>query len=364
MKISKNQIVSGVVAVALAAASYVFLPSNDITLDPSVSYGILNYTQSGTEADPIVIDANGANIQCVNLLGDWLVFKNGFVHGCEGHGIYTDAKNIVIENNTVYDTVRENNSTATTCKNPNSGWGSAIKVRVGGDNVTIRGNTVHQNCGEGIAATRASNVMIENNIVWDNYSINIYIDNSRNVKVRNNIISCLGGYLRNGNRPAGIGIGEEFYQGWGAQLHDLEIYGNEMRDCHAGIQGIGSDVGGVYTNILIDNNTVYSSIKRPISWDVAKNSNVIISNNKLHALSIWVRNSAGVSLVNNALIGAVTPIPVTRTNTPTITATQSVPPTVTRTPTRTPTKPTPPTAIPTICETAVSDHFWFMGCTK
>lgn len=354
MKISKTQIIGGLAATVLALGFAALQPSNDITLDPSVSYGTLNYTQSGTEADPVVIDANGANIECVNLLGDWLVFKNGIVHGCVGHGIYTDAKNIVIENNTVYDTVRENNSTATTCKNPNSGWGSAIKVRVGGDNVTIRGNTVYQNCGEGIAATRASNIVIENNTVWDNYSINIYVDNSYNVTVRNNTISCLGGYLRNGNRPAGIGIGEEFYQGWGAQLHDLEIYGNQMRDCHAGIQGIGSDVNGVYTNVLIDNNTVYSSIKRPISWDVAKNSNVVISNNKLHALSIWIRNSAGVSLVNNTVIGATTPIPGTPTVTPAITLTKTKTPTATSTPalpTRTPTVVPFQTAV---CEEALS----------
>ena len=38
--------------------------------------------------------------------------------------------------------------------------------------------------------------------------------------------------------------------------------------------------------------------------------------------------------------------------------------TVTRTPTHTPTITPTVFVIPTVCETAVSEHFWFMGCTK
>lgn len=62
--------------------------------------------------------------------------------------------------------------------NRNSNWGSGIKVRVGGDNALIEGNTVYHNYGEGIAVTRGIGCVVRNNHVFDNFAVQIYIDNS------------------------------------------------------------------------------------------------------------------------------------------------------------------------------------------
>ena len=353
---SKNKKIIATIVTAIAVVTSVVISTlaNDINLDPSIKYGTLIYpkTMIGTQLDPIVIDAHGASIECVQLLGQWIEFKNAIVTGCVQHGIYADGQNITIENNEVYNTARSNATSDTVnCLQPNSGWGSAIKVRVGGENINIRGNKVHDNCGEGIATTRGKNVLIENNIVYDNFGVNIYIDNSPFTVVRKNISYATGlSHLRNGNRPTGIAMGEEYYSGWGAQLHDIEIYGNIITDCGSGISAYASNVDGILTNIKIDNNNIPSGIKRSISIQTVENKNVVISNNQIFG-EMWIYNIAGVTLINNT-IG--TPVPSTPTPTPTSTRTSTSTPTTTPTVTSTPTSTNTPTPTLTPIHTPTS----------
>jgi parallel beta-helix repeat protein len=261
-----------------------------------------------------------------------------------------EGKFVTIENNVVYHSILENGSLSNgviTCGD--GSWGSGIKAERGSSNVVIRNNTVYETCGEGIAATMSQNVVIEGNTVYDNKQVNIYIDNSSNVQVLNNLSYCTGKV----NNPKGIALGEEYYSGWGAQLRDVTIAGNTVEKCSTGIMAFGSDVGGTLTNVLIDRNSVPSGASFAISIDHGTCSNVIVSNNLVWKTNIWVRCS-GVQLINNTLSTSSPTPPIIFTPTATQTSTPTVAiPTSTNTSTPEPVLPTatatasiPPTLVP------------------
>lgn len=258
----------------------------------------------------VAVFGNGSPINSSTVNGITITSDNVTVSGFEvansrDFGIFTDKKNFIIENNIVYNTVKNNNSTATTCKNPASGWGSAIKVKVGGQNGVIRNNTVYENCGEGIAVTRGVNVLVEGNRVYDNYSVNIYVDNSQDVTVRNNISYCTGKYQRNGANANAYSLGEEFYSGWGYRLENIQVLNNSGRDCKRGIYVAESaSSSSVYNNITISNNDFSSGQVRAISLD-SRNSNVLISNNIIFN-NPWIAYPNGVTLLNNVFAGTPT----------------------------------------------------------
>jgi hypothetical protein len=309
----------------------------------------------------ITFEGNGAVIDTTAQNGIWVrenisnVTVRGFqVTRTRSHSIFVQGSFVTIENNTVYHSILENGSLSNgviTCFT--TGWGSGIKAERGSSNVIFRNNTVYETCGEGIAATMSNNVLIEGNKVWDNKQVNIYVDNSFHVQVLNNHSYCTGKV--SGNTPVGIALGEEngrWYEGWGAQLHDVTVKGNLIENCTTGIMVFSSFVGGTLKNVLIDRNLVpkgAGSNPHAISLDNASNQNVTVSNNGVFRTNIWVRSSSGVTLSGNYLYtgGATTPPPAS-----TLTATPQTIPSQTPTSTPVPALPTmtqtqvPPTAVP------------------
>jgi hypothetical protein len=184
-----------------------------------------------------------------------------------------------------------------TCRGT-GGWGSAIKIMLGADDVIVRGNKVYENCGEGIGVTRGLNILIDSNTVRDNYSVNIYLDNSPYSIAQYNTVSCTGIYLRNGLRPNGIVLAEEIYSGWGAQRHDNKVLNNTVSGCYDGIASWLPEVaGGKLINATISGNTVSGGTRRSITLS-AVNQNVLIENNKVFtAISVYYPKS--VTLRNN-----------------------------------------------------------------
>lgn len=293
------------------------------------------------EGNKAVIDTTGTFGIRVASTAQNVVVRGFTVTRANSHAIYVEGQFVTIENNVVYHSVLENGTLLNgviSCRN--GSWGSAIKVKVGGENVIIRNNEVFDNCGEGIAATRSVNVLIEGNRVYDNHSVNIYVDNSINTQVLNNHSFCAN------KDTSPIAVGEEYYDGWGAQLRDVVIKDNRIEGCQRAIIVYDSGVGGTLTNALIDNNTVASGTgtKSVISLDNQRNSNVRITNNQLWKLNIWVRSPAGVTLENNSVGGALptvtnTPVPIIATRTPIPIVTQSW--TATSTPISSPTSVLP-----------------------
>lgn len=197
-------------------------------------------TIAGESKSTVTIDGSKGTSYCVRLQGSYLTLQNVTVTNCEQHGILVQGKHIEVNNTVVTQAVQENNET------PHTHWGSGLKVMYGAEDIILRNNTVFHNWGEGIAITRGRRVTVAHNDVYDNFSVNLYIDNSSQVKASDNFITCKPntGFERDGHRPLGISLGEEQYDGWGAQLQNLTLTNNIVVYCHRGISYYSAEVSG------------------------------------------------------------------------------------------------------------------------
>ncbi len=300
-KLSMNK--SGTSTSRIKVAGY---PNEKVIIDLKSSNGNNVYV-TGTYVDIENVEAMNSNDICINLSANFTTVKNSIAHECVSHGIYTDKEDVLIEGNTVYHATTENKSLSMS-----SGWGSGIKVRVGGKNTTIRNNTVYNNYGEGIAATRALGGTIVGNIAYDNYNVNIYIDNSRDYVIERNFAYCnpSSGFEHNGVAAAGFSIGEEYYDGWGAQLGNLVYRNNFVAYCGRGIIKFKADVpNGGLDNVKIVNNTFWGTTQTAISmeYDVYKTKNSLVANNIIQRATTgdqcWLENRTGVEMYNNFWVG-------------------------------------------------------------
>jgi len=238
---------------------------------------------------------------CINMVGNNLTIDGLVVHECASHGINTNnSSQVKILNSRVYHTVLSNTS-----RSISSGWGSGIKVRVS-DNVLIQGNIVYNNYGEGMG-TRGTNVTIRANTVYNNFSVNIYT-NSENVLIERNFVYCTpnSGYERDGLPAIGIGMAEEYFDGWGARLKNARVINNIVAFCKHGVRYSGADdrlTGGGLKNATIAYNTLYGSTNSALSivYESAQAGSLIANN------IIWqaqdklstVDNPVGLTFKNN-----------------------------------------------------------------
>jgi hypothetical protein len=238
---------------------------------------------------------------CVNLVGNNLTVDGLVVHECASHGINTsNSSQVKILNSRVYRTVLSNAS-----RSISSGWGSGIKVRVS-DNVLIQGNTVYNNYGEGLG-TRGTNVTIRANTVYDNFSVNIYT-NSENALIERNFVYCTpnSGYERDGLPAIGIGMAEEYFDGWGARLKNAQVINNIVAFCKHGVRYSGADdrlTGGGLKNATIAYNTLYGSTNSALSivYETAQAGSLIANNIVWQAQDklSTIDNPVGLTFKNN-----------------------------------------------------------------
>lgn len=260
------------------------------------------------------LEVKGSTDICVKTSGSYLRISGLIVHECQTHGIFVSGRHVEVTGNTVYAAAMANQA-----RSMPSAWGSGIKIGLGGDDVLVNSNTVYHNYGEGMAVTRASNVVVRANTVYDNYSVNIYVDNSFNIQVEKNLVTCQTntGYERNGNAASGIAMGEEFYEGWGAQLNQISITNNIVAFCRQGVYYFGADpilTGSGLKNSTIAYNTLWGSTDTALGVIYAGSqagtlisSNIIWqANNKL----AYIENATGLTFQNN--LWKVTPPTIVR----------------------------------------------------
>jgi hypothetical protein len=253
----------------------------------NIGQAIIDYYPS-QEASAVIINGDYIKIVGLEVLrsknygienkGQYNIIQSNKVHDSIGHGIYTDNVYTTIDANEVFHASMMNQP-----RTIDSGWGSAIKVKMGGDHAIIRNNYVYNNYGEGIAVTRGADALVRNNFVYNNYAVNIYVDNSYNVLVENNFAYCTpnSGYERDGHAAAAFGMEEEDYPNWGAQLHDVTWQNNIATGCYRGFYYWRSDVAGTgLQNVKIIHNTLVNMTHNTMAIETTpSHSNNLIANN-------------------------------------------------------------------------------------
>lgn len=302
-----------------------------ITSDVTIS-------KSGTEALPITFDggvydgAGRTGGDLIFITGSNIVFKNAEVKNAYNFGIRTKGDNILISNVDVHHAVRKYFN-GTTCI-PTGGWGAGIRVGPGSENVRIENSKSHDNCGEAIGYLATSTGSITDTLGENSWSVIFYIDQTSNVQILDNVAVCDDpGFFKGGQPARGILLGAEGY-GTG-DVSNISALRNVIDGCKG--FSFYDQVGAKLTNSEIAFNDLTRVFSVPISFPLGT-------------------LGQNVNIHDNILPGGSTSAPTVVTKTPTPSRT----PTASRTPTKTPT----PVVMPTICETAVSDHFWFMGCSK
>ena len=249
----------------------------------------------------IGLEVRNSSDVCVNLVGTNINVIGLVVHECGNHGIQANNSSVIrILDSRVYRAVLSNSA-----RNLSSGWGSGIKIRES-NTVLIQGNTVYNNYGEGMG-TRATNITIRGNVVYNNYSVNIYT-NSENALIDRNFVYCTPntGFERSGLPAVGIGMGEEYFAGWGARLKMARVLNNIVAFCRNGVRYMGADngvTGGGLKGAVIAYNTLYGSTNAALSivYESAQAGNLVANNiiwqaqNNLTAID----NPVGIAFQNN-----------------------------------------------------------------
>lgn len=275
-----------------------------------------------------MIDTTAQNGIDIRPGADGVTVRGFEITRTRSHSIHIEGNGALVENNRVHHAILENgtlNGDGTiTCGN--GGWGSGIKTSYDVQGAVIQNNIVHDVCGELIAATLSSGIIIRNNELYGNgKNVGIYVDNSFDVLVENNRVTC---GVSNAN---GIATGEESYSGYGARFRDVIIRGNTVMNCRNGINAFSSEVGGVWRNVIIENNYIPSGISFGIAVNAASCENSFIRNNVVWTTYLWKRCGSGLTISGNSLPGVtVTPVTPTasRTPTPVITAVKTSTPTM------------------------------------
>ncbi|HMX75509.1 MAG TPA: right-handed parallel beta-helix repeat-containing protein [Anaerolineales bacterium] len=216
---------------------------------------------------------------CVDVTGSNISVKNFYIHNCFRFGARIKGKYVTFEGSTLHSNVLENTGGV----NTTGGWAGTLRVGLGGENITLKNNTIYNNYGEGIGVGQGRFVNIYNNVVHDNYSQNIYVNNSTDVNVENNFVYSVDPtYYRSGAPANCIGMADEYYSGWGAQLARVRVINNIAAFCKRGIGYTYSEnTDGGMDTVTIAYNTVWGSTEAGIVAinQPTKTRNSVISNN-------------------------------------------------------------------------------------
>jgi parallel beta-helix repeat protein len=178
--------------------------------------------------------------------------------------------------------------------------------------VTVRGNTVFNNWGEGILLSQnGEGSVIENNTVHDNFGINIYLMDQNGAVVRNNFCYSTGDtrFYRYNQPARAVQVANET---WGAPKggNRNQIVNNLSVGCSYGFYYGNYFVGGGLHDTTIANNTWVNSTQATLWLDTDTHSNTRIFNNIAwqSVKSDFVRfpNQAGFSWSSNLWYGGGT----------------------------------------------------------
>ena len=274
----------------------------------------------------------------VSIEGDYIIFRGFDITQSLGRGIRIWRLNgrphqITVENNRVYENrnaailalytdqvqilnneVWQNANYAIHDRSPHDlNWPHAVNMNYSTD-VTVRGNLVYENHGEGIGAGRGSvGVLIEDNILFDN-KIQIYVHRAQEVIVQRNLAYCTNrkAFYRGGDPPPGIVINNEANFANDITVVNAQILNNIVTGCRInfGMWGGGGEEKIGSEQVLVAHNTLIEAVNN--EWDDdealginitdAPHRDVLIQNNLIVQSSGWLVNVGGgaeITFVSN-----------------------------------------------------------------
>lgn len=296
---------------------------NDTVSPPTCfNYGHL----VGIEGNYIVLDGfeirhslgRGIAVYKYNGSPTEAIIKNNNVHDNRDVGILMhEASNIIVENNDI----SYNSNFATHDRSAGELNWSAGAVSVRSDNIIYRGNTIHNNWGEGVITgnySGSTNIIIEDNIFYDNFALQVYVHRSQNVIVQRNLVYCTDDsrFYRGGDRTFGIVVANEPPpQGFsdGLRTKDIDILNNIAAGCRQNFAVWGSDSAesdypiinmhvahNTFVNAVSDRN---SDAAKNVIWTNYNYENVQFENNIIYqqdgTIAHIARNYPGLTLRNN-----------------------------------------------------------------
>lgn len=211
------------------------------------------------------LEVHGAPQNCVTSWGSSdVTIAGNEIHDCGRAGIWAGyerpgiSRKIVVSDNTVTNCVLENRARAA-----EHGWSQAIGVQYS-DGVTISGNHVWKNYGEGINVCVTDHSKVTANQLSDNYSFNIYLDNARWALVDGNTITTTNdrNFFRYGEPASGIGAANEQYP-FTTSLSHITVTNNVVRGARYGFYYGNYGRGGGLHDFQISGNT-FAVRRRPV----------------------------------------------------------------------------------------------------
>jgi parallel beta-helix repeat protein len=227
------------------------------------------------------LEVRGAPQNCVTSWGSTdVTIADMNVHDCGRAGIWAGyerpgiSRSIAIRDNTVTNCVLENRE-----RTAEHGWSQAIGVQYT-DGVTISGNRVSKNYGEGINVCVTDHAKVTGNQLSDNYSFEIYLDNARWAVVDGNTTSTTSDrrFFRYGEPASGIGAANEEYP-FTTSLSHLTITNNVVRGARDGFYYGDYGRGGGMHDARITGNTFADCRRRPVYIEKAPHTGLVVQRN-------------------------------------------------------------------------------------
>jgi chitodextrinase len=224
----------------------------------------------------------------------------GGIHFSAPEGALTT--NITISGNRVYNNCLENIAHTAT-----SGWGQAVGV-FRAQNVTIVGNEVFKNHGEGIDFVLTDVGYAADNKVSDNYGVNLYFDNAQDVTAERNLLFTTydSTFYRHSAPATGIAVANEFYE-YANISSNLKITSNLVIGGRVGFYHGNYDRNAGLANVTVANNTFYGASWTLVRLDTASHTNTQFANNIFYQTNggsmVEYNFAGGVSFRNNNWYG-------------------------------------------------------------
>lgn len=155
-------------------------------------------------------------------------------------------------------------------------WSTGLSSARGPSYVTLRGNQVWNNWGEGMSSFESLHTLMESNVVYDN-QLNIYISDSKFTTCDGNIVYCTPGNVCSNTSQVGIALADETFN---PPSSDNTVINNLCLGNAKNIYFWSGGTGAGLVNVVIANNTLAnSSVETNLKLLSGNHTNSVIEDN-------------------------------------------------------------------------------------